>query len=326
MSFGLELILKVAVVAAIAPIMALALTIIEIKGSAYMQRRPGPLHVGLRGFIFPIAEVIKFIQKEDIVPSEADKTVFKMAPAYIFISVFGLFVVIPASPILIVRDLELGVFYLLAISSVSTIGVLTAGWSSANKYSMMGGLRAAAQLIAYELPLILAVIGVVIQAETMSLVGIVEAQKELGIPFIIAGQGVAFLIFMVAATAEMMRVPFDMPIGESELVSGFLTEYSGIRFLLFYISEYINLFVMCAIASTLFLGGYHMPFLPSEWVNFYGPLVLIGKTFALASVLILIRWSFPRFREDQLQNIAWKILIPISLVNILITSVMKVVL
>ena len=326
MSFGLELILKVAVVAAIAPIMALALTIIEIKGSAYMQRRPGPLHVGLRGFIFPIAEVIKFIQKEDIVPSQADKTVFKMAPAYIFISVFGLFVVIPASPILIVRDLELGVFYLLAISSVSTIGVLTAGWSSANKYSMMGGLRAAAQLIAYELPLILAVIGVVIQAETMSLVGIVEAQKELGIPFIIAGQGVAFLIFMVAATAEMMRVPFDMPIGESELVSGFLTEYSGIRFLLFYISEYINLFVMCAIASTLFLGGYHMPFLPSEWVNFYGPLVLIGKTFALASVLILIRWSFPRFREDQLQNIAWKILIPISLVNILITSVMKVVL
>jgi len=326
MSFGLELIIKIATVAAIAPAMALALTIIEIKGSAYMQRRPGPLHVGLRGFIFPIAEVIKFIQKEDIIPTQADKSVFKMAPAYIFISVFGLFVVIPASPTLIVRDLELGVFYFLAISSLSTIGVLTAGWSSANKYSMMGGLRAAGQLIAYELPLILAVIGVVIQAETMSLVGIVEAQKELGLPFIIAGQGVAFLIFMVAATAEMMRVPFDMPIGESELVSGFLTEYSGIRFLLFYISEYINLFVMCAIASTLFLGGYHIPFVPEEWVNFYGPLVLISKTFALASVLILIRWSFPRFREDQLQNIAWKILIPVSLVNILVTSVMKVVL
>ena len=326
MSFGLELIIKIATVAAIAPAMALALTIIEIKGSAYMQRRPGPLHVGLRGFIFPIAEVIKFIQKEDIIPTQADKSVFKMAPAYIFISVFGLFVVIPASPTLIVRDLELGVFYFLAISSLSTIGVLTAGWSSANKYSMMGGLRAAGQLIAYELPLILAVIGVVIQAETMSLVGIVEAQKELGLPFIIAGQGVAFLIFMVAATAEMMRVPFDMPIGESELVSGFLTEYSGIRFLLFYISEYINLFVMCAIASTLFLGGYHIPFLPEEWVNFYGPVVLISKTFALASVLILIRWSFPRFREDQLQNIAWKILIPVSLVNILVTAVMKVVL
>ena len=326
MSFGLELGIKIAVVAAIAPAMALALTIIEIKGSAYMQRRPGPLHVGLRGLIFPIAEVLKFIQKEDIVPTKADKTVFKMAPAYIFVSVFGLFVIIPASPTLIVRDLELGVFYLLAISSLSTIGVLTAGWSSANKYSMMGGLRAAAQLIAYELPLILAVIGVVIQAETMSLVGIVEAQKEWGVPFVVAGQGLAFLIFMVAATAEMMRVPFDMPIGESELVSGFLTEYSGIRFLLFYISEYINLFVMCAIASTLFLGGYHIPLLPVEWVNFYGPLVLITKTFALAAVLILIRWSFPRFREDQLQSLAWKILIPLSLLNILVTSVMKVVL
>ncbi len=326
MSFGLELGIKIAVVAAIAPAMALALTIIEIKGSAYMQRRPGPLHVGLRGLIFPIAEVLKLIQKEDIVPTKADKTVFKMAPAYIFVSVFGLFVIIPASPTLIVRDLELGVFYLLAISSLSTIGVLTAGWSSANKYSMMGGLRAAAQLIAYELPLILAVIGVVIQAETMSLVGIVEAQKEWGVPFVIAGQGLAFLIFMVAATAEMMRVPFDMPIGESELVSGFLTEYSGIRFLLFYISEYINLFVMCAIASTLFLGGYHIPLLPVEWVNFYGPIVLITKTFALAAVLILIRWSFPRFREDQLQSLAWKILIPLSLLNILVTSVMKVVL
>ncbi|RZP25811.1 MAG: NADH-quinone oxidoreductase subunit H [Candidatus Actinomarinales bacterium] len=325
MSFGLELAIKVGVIAAIAPAMALALTIIEIKGSAYMQRRPGPLHVGLRGLIFPIAEVIKFIQKEDIIPTKADKSVFKWAPAYIFISVFGLFVIIPASPTLIVRDLELGVFYLMAISSFSTIGVLTAGWSSANKYSMMGGLRAAAQLIAYELPLILAVIGVVIQAETMSLVGIVEAQKEWGVPFVIAGQGVAFVIFMVAATAEMMRVPFDMPIGESELVSGFLTEYSGIRFLLFYISEYINLFVMCAIASTLFLGGYHIPLLPVEWVNFYGPLVLIGKTFALAAILILIRWSFPRFREDQLQNIAWKILIPLSLANILVTAVMKVV-
>jgi len=324
-SFGLELAIKVGVIAAIAPAMALALTIIEIKGSAYMQRRPGPLHVGLRGLIFPIAEVLKFIQKEDIIPTQADKSVFKWAPAYIFISVFGLFVIIPASPTLIVRDLELGVFYLMAISSLSTIGVLTAGWSSANKYSMMGGLRAAAQLIAYELPLILAVVGVVIQAETMSLVGIVEAQKEWGVPFVIAGQGIAFLIFMVAATAEMMRVPFDMPIGESELVSGFLTEYSGIRFLLFYISEYINLFVICAIASTLFLGGYHIPFLPLEWVNFYGPLVLIGKTFTLAAILILIRWSFPRFREDQLQNIAWKILIPLSLANILVTSIMKVV-
>ena len=290
-----------------------------------MQRRPGPLHVGLRGLIFPLAEVIKFIQKEDIIPTKVDKTIFKLAPAFVLFSVFGLFVVVPISPTLVVVDLNLGVFYLLAISTLSTLGVLIAGWSSANKYSLMGGLRAAGQLIAYELPLILAVVGVVIQAETMSLVGIVEKQIEWGLPFVIAGQGIAFLIFMIAATAEMMRVPFDMPIGESELVMGFMTEYSGIRFLIFYIAEYINMFVMCAIASTLFLGGYHIPLLPVEWVNFYGPVSVLTKTLLLGFILVLVRWSFPRFREDQLQNIAWKILIPLSLLNILITSVMKVV-
>ena len=325
MSFGSEILLKVGVVLAFALNGAVIFTLMDVKASAWMQRRPGPLHVGLRGLIFPLAEVIKFIQKEDIIPTKVDKTIFKLAPAFVLFSVFGLFVVVPISPTLVVVDLNLGVFYLLAISTLSTLGVLIAGWSSANKYSLMGGLRAAGQLIAYELPLILAVVGVVIQAETMSLVGIVEKQIEWGVPFVIAGQGIAFLIFMIAATAEMMRVPFDMPIGESELVMGFMTEYSGIRFLIFYIAEYINMFVMCAIASTLFLGGYHIPLLPVEWVNFYGPVSVLTKTLLLGFILVLVRWSFPRFREDQLQNIAWKILIPLSLLNILITSVMKVV-
>ena len=325
MSFGSEILLKIGVVLAFALNGAVIFTLMDVKASAWMQRRPGPLHVGLRGLIFPLAEVIKFIQKEDIIPTKVDKTIFKLAPAFVLFSVFGLFVVVPISPTLVVVDLNLGVFYLLAISTLSTLGVLIAGWSSANKYSLMGGLRAAGQLIAYELPLILAVVGVVIQAETMSLVGIVEKQIEWGLPFVIAGQGIAFLIFMIAATAEMMRVPFDMPIGESELVMGFMTEYSGIRFLIFYIAEYINMFVMCAIASTLFLGGYHIPLLPVEWVNFYGPVSVLTKTLLLGFILVLVRWSFPRFREDQLQNIAWKILIPLSLLNILITSVMKVV-
>ena len=325
MSFGSEILLKVGVVLAFALNGAVIFTLMDVKASAWMQRRPGPLHVGLRGLIFPLAEVIKFIQKEDIIPTKVDKTIFKLAPAFVLFSVFGLFVVVPISPTLVVVDLNLGVFYLLAISTLSTLGVLIAGWSSANKYSLMGGLRAAGQLIAYELPLILAVVGVVNQAETMSLVGIVEKQIEWGLPFVIAGQGIAFLIFMIAATAEMMRVPFDMPIGESELVMGFMTEYSGIRFLIFYIAEYINMFVMCAIASTLFLGGYHIPLLPVEWVNFYGPVSVLTKTLLLGFILVLVRWSFPRFREDQLQNIAWKILIPLSLLNILITSVMKVV-
>ena len=325
MSFGTEILVKVGAVLAFALNGAIIFTLMDVKASAWMQRRPGPLHVGLRGLLFPLAEVIKFIQKEDIIPSKVDKTIFKLAPAFVLFSVFGLFVVVPISPTLVVVDLNLGVFYLLAISTLSTLGVLIAGWSSANKYSLMGGLRAAGQLIAYELPLILAVVGVVIQAETMSMVGIVEKQIEWGLPFAIAGQGIAFVIFMIAATAEMMRIPFDMPIGESELVMGFMTEYSGIRFLIFYIAEYINMFVMCAIAATIFLGGYHVPLLPVEWVNFYGPVVLLTKTLGLAFILVLVRWSFPRFREDQLQNIAWKILIPLSLLNIFVTSIMKVV-
>ncbi len=319
-----EVLIKVGWLALAALNGAVIFTIMDVKGASWMQRRPGPLHVGLRGFIFPLAEIIKFIQKEDIIPTEVDRPVFKWAPAYVVVSAVSLFAIVPLSPSLVIVDLELGVFFALAISSLSTIGVLTAGWSSANKYSLMGGLRAAGQLIAYELPLILAVVGVVIQAETMSLVGIVEKQIEWGVPFIFSGQIIAFLIFMVAATAEMMRVPFDMPIGESELVSGFMTEYSGIRFLIFYISEYMNMFIMCAIASTLFLGGYHIPLLPVEWVNFYGPISLLTKTFILGFILVAVRWSFPRFREDQLQNLAWKFLIPVSLLNILITAVMKV--
>jgi len=307
-----DVLIKVGFVALAALNGAVIFTIMDVKGSSWMQRRPGPLHVGLRGFIFPLAEILKFVQKEDIIPTDVDRPVFKWAPAYVVISVVALFAV--------------GVFFALAISSLSTIGVLTAGWSSANKFSLMGGLRAAGQLIAYELPLILAVVGVVIQAETMSLVGIVEKQIEWGVPFAFSGQIVAFLIFMVAATAEMMRVPFDMPIGESELTMGFMTEYSGIRFLIFYISEYMSMFVLCAIASTLFLGGYHLPFLPVEWVNIYGPISLITKTVILGFILVAVRWSFPRFREDQLQSLAWKFLIPASLLNILVTAILKVVL
>lgn len=321
-----DVLIKVGFVALAALNGAVIFTIMDVKGASWMQRRPGPLHVGLRGFIFPLAEILKFVQKEDIIPTEVDKPVFKWAPAYVVVSAVALFAVVPLSPTLVVADLELGVFFALAISSLSTIGVLTAGWSSANKFSLMGGLRAAGQLIAYELPLILAVVGVVIQAETMSLVGIVEKQIEWGVPFAFSGQIVAFLIFMVAATAEMMRVPFDMPIGESELTMGFMTEYSGIRFLIFYISEYMSMFVLCAIASTLFLGGYHLPFLPTEWVNIYGPISLITKTVILGFILVAVRWSFPRFREDQLQSLAWKILIPASLLNILVTAIMKVVL
>jgi NADH-quinone oxidoreductase subunit H len=200
-----------------------------------------------------------------------------------------------------------------------------AGWSSANKYSLMGGLRAAGQLIAYELPLVLAVIGSVILAGTMSMSGIVEAQIEAGYPYVIF-QFIGFGIFMIAALAELTRTPFDMPIAESELVMGYLTEYSGFRFLFFFLAEFANMFTMSAIAVTLFLGGYWLPGLSEDQLVYLGPIILIAKVFVLVFAMIWFRWTFPRFREDQLQSLAWKWLIPLALFNIMVTAVLKVVL
>jgi NADH-quinone oxidoreductase subunit H len=234
-------------------------------------------------------------------------------------------VVIPFGPSLIFRDLDVGVFYALAISSLSTIGILMAGWSSANKYSLIGGLRAAGQLIAYELPLVLAVVGSVILAGTMSLQGIVQAQIDAGYPFVIF-QFVGFGIFMVASLAELSRIPFDMPIAESELVMGYLTEYSGFRFLFFFLAEFANMFTLSAIAATLFLGGYWLPGVPEDVLEFAGPIILIAKVFLLVFAMIWFRWTFPRFREDQLQRIAWVWLVPLAILNIVITALLKVML
>ncbi|MDF1597389.1 MAG: NADH-quinone oxidoreductase subunit NuoH [Acidimicrobiia bacterium] len=327
-NFWILLALKLAAIGALVPVSALIIGTAELKISAHMQSRIGPYFAGGRfGWAQLIADGIKFFQKEDIIPEDADRQVFRWAPALVLLSTVALFVVIPFSPTLIVRDLDLGVFYVLAISSISTIGVLMAGWSSANKYSLMGGLRAAGQLIAYELPLVLAVVGVVIQAGTMSMVGIVEAQASfevfgtITVPYV-AVQFVGFLVFMTAALAELSRIPFDLPVAESELVMGFVTEYTGFRFLFFFLGEYASMFSMSAIAATLFLGGYHFPGLdPAIW----GPVVLVVKIFFLAFLMIWFRWTFPRLREDQLQTFAWKWLIPVSLANIAVTGVFKVV-
>jgi NADH-quinone oxidoreductase subunit H len=246
-----------------------------------------------------------------------------VAPVLVLISTVALLVVIPFGPDLIFRDLSVGVFYALAISSLSTVGILMAGWSSANKYSLMGGLRAAGQLIAYELPLVLAVIGSVMLAGTMSMTGIVEAQIEAGYPYVIL-QFLGFGVFMVAALAELTRIPFDMPIAESELVMGYLTEYSGFRFLFFFLAEFANMFSLSAIAATLFLGGYWLPGIPEDVLAYAGPAILIGKTFLLVFIMIWFRWTFPRFREDQLQSLSWKWLVPIALANILLTGAFKV--
>jgi NADH-quinone oxidoreductase subunit H len=220
------------------------------------------------------------------------------------------------------------------------LGILIAGWSSANKYSLLGGLRAAGQLIAYELPMVLAVIGVVIQAGTMNLQGIVVRQNAgsmfgwdgLGNPYVLT-QFIGFVVFMIAVQAELTQAPFDMPIAESELVSGYMTEYSGFRFLIFFIAEFATVGVFTLIASVLFLGGWGIPFSwfgwdsmdeIDNWMNVIGPVIMVTKMLALSFLIMWVRFSYPRLREDQLQRFAWKVLIPVSLVNIMVTAVLKV--
>lgn len=324
--------LKVLIVALVVPGVSLVIIFAELKISAHMQSRIGPYFAGGRwGWAQPLADGLKFMQKEDLVPRDADRPVFKIAPMVVLAGTLAVFLIVPFSPSLVVRNLDLGVFYALAAGSIATVGVLMAGWSSANKYSLMGGLRAAAQLIAYELPMVLAVIGVVIQAGTMSMVGIVEAQAApffhigdtaIHLPYVFQGQVVGFGIFLIAMLAELSRTPFDMPIAESELVMGYLTEYSGIRFTMFFLGEYAGMFAWSAIASTLFLGGYYFPGLDS---GTFGPIILMLKVGFLVFVMIWFRWTFPRLREDQLQSLAWKWLIPLSLLNIAVTATLKVV-
>jgi NADH-quinone oxidoreductase subunit H len=310
------------------------------KMMSFMQSRLGPMEAGPQGSLQLFAEVGKWLQKEDIQPTNADKPVFKMAPIIVLMSTFLLVVVVPFGPDAWFTDLETGIFYALAVSSISVLGILMAGWSSANKYSLLGGLRAAGQLIAYELPMVLAVMGVVIQAGTMNLQQIVVAQNAgsifgintFGNPYVIT-QFVGFIVFMIAIQAELTQAPFDMPIAESELVSGYMTEYSGFRFLIFFIGEFATAGVFAMIASTLFLGGWGVPFSwfgwtsmdsVSNWMNIVGPLIVFTKMMVLTFLIMWVRFTYPRFREDQLQRFAWKILIPVSLANIMLTAVLKV--
>jgi NADH-quinone oxidoreductase subunit H len=304
------------------------------KMMSHMQSRLGPMEAGPHGSLQLVAEVGKFIQKEDIVPERADKTLFKLAPYLVVGSVLLVYIVVPFGPDMYFSNLDTGVFYALAVSSISVIGVLIAGWSSANKYSLMGGLRAAGQLIAYELPMVLAVVGVVIQAGTLNLQAIVGAQANgeifgfsgLGNPFLLT-QFIGFGIFLVATQAELAQAPFDMPVAESELVAGYMTEYSGMRFLLFFIGEFASAGAFAAVAATLFLGGWWLPGFDfdANVMNVVGPLVLLGKMMFVAFLIFWFRFTYPRFREDQLQTIAWKYLIPLSLLNIMATAVLKVV-
>ena len=305
------------------------------KFVSFMQSRLGPMEAGPYGSLQLLAEVGKWLQKEDVFTENADRFVFGLAPAVVLASTFLMFVVIPAGPDAVIADLGTGIYYVLAMSSVSVLGILMAGWASANKYALLGALRAAGQLIAYELPLVLAVLGVVIQAGSLNLQDIVAAQASgsifgwdgIGSPFVLT-QGLAFLIFLIAVQAELTQTPFDMPIAESELVAGYQVEYTGIRFLVYFISEFATAVGFAAVASTLFLGGWALPTswgLSSTTMNVVGPLIVATKAVLLVGVVFWTRFSLPRFREDQLQRLAWKFLIPLALANIVVTGVLKVV-
>ena len=344
-SFLLSAILKIAVVLAVFFVVPLVVGYMEHKAMGFQQARLGPMEAGPFGTLQLVADGIKFIQKEDLIPSAADKWVFAIAPGVALVPAILIFLVLPLGPGIWGVDFELGLFYALAVGSVTTLGILMGGWASANKFSLFGGLRAAAQLIAYELPLILAGIAVALQAGTLSLVGIVEAQAN----FMIAGtdinlwfvvpQIVGFGIFFISAMAELSRPPFDMPIGDSELVFGYMTEYSGIKFAMFLLTEYGGMIAMSALMVVLYLGGWQLlPGVPlpgcegASGLFDCGPLgtllgvgVTLAKIMALVFVMVWARVAYPRLREDQLQRISWLVLVPLSLLNLAVVTVFKVV-
>ena len=315
-NFWVVLVVKAAVVLVFFLVAPLLVGYMEHKVLAHMQARLGPMYAGrFHGWAQLVADGAKFIQKEDVIPAAADRWVFSLAPAVALIPYIVLFVVVPFSNTIYAENLDIGIFFVMAIGSVNVIGVLMAGWSSANKFSLIGALRAAAQLIAYELPLVLAAASVVMQAGTLSLIGITEAQDRY---WFVLTQPLGFFIFMVASLAELTRPPFDMPIADSEIIFGAYTEYTGLKFAFFLLTEYGGIVALSAIASILFLGGYR------GFLGIPDPLWMAGKIGALSFVVIWLRATYPRLREDQLQRFSWLALIPLALLQILVVGFVKV--
>jgi NADH-quinone oxidoreductase subunit H len=304
-------------------LMALAvlfLVWLERKISAHIQDRLGPMYVGgWHGWAQTIADAIKLLLKEDIVPTSSDRVLFKMAPFIVFLGAFAAYVVVPFGASSFVTDLNIGILYVVALGSLSVVGIIMAGWASNNKYSLYGGMRAAAQIISYEIPAALAIMTVIIPVGSLSMVDIVKAQDG-GIqnwflfrnPFTF----LAFFIYFISSLAEVNRTPFDIPEAESELVAGFHTEYSGMRFAFFFLAEYANMILVTCVSTTLFLGGWTQV-LPgnTQWIP--GPILFFLKAFVIIFIQMWVRWSVPRLRVDQLMYLSWKVLLPISFVLLL---------
>jgi NADH-quinone oxidoreductase subunit H len=290
----------------------------EHKVMAHMQGRLGPMYAGAyHGWAQLIADGVKFVQKEDVVPADADRPVFRIAPIVALLPYLVAMLFIPLGPHdgLVGQPLDVGLFVVLAVVGVGVVAVLMAAWSSANKYSLLGGLRAAAQLLGYELPFVLAAASVAMAAGTLSLPGIVNAWR----PWWLLWQLPALVIFFVAGLAEIRRPPFDMPVADSELVFGYLTEYTGLRFAFFLLAEYAGIVVIAALTTVLFLGGWHGP-----WEAQLGWLWTLVKVFAVSFVIIWLRVSYPRLREDQLQRLCWLGLVPLALAQLVLTAAVRV--
>jgi NADH-quinone oxidoreductase subunit H len=309
------------------------LTYMERKFLARFQNRYGPNRAGPFGLLQPVADGVKLIFKEELIPTQADKLIFMAAPIITTVPALIILGVLPFGgvvnimgrevPLSIAGNLNVGVLYIAAITSISVYGIVLAGWSSNNKYATMGGIRSSAQMISYELALALSFVGPIMLAGSLSLADIVEEQMRIG--WFIIYQPIGFVIFLIAALAEINRAPFDMPEAEQELTAGYHVEYSGMKFALFMMTEYIKMIVVSAIAATLFLGGYHLPFVTDQpWGVWLGPFILIGKIILLLWGIIWVRATLPRVRYDQLMAMGWKVLLPIALFNVFLTSVIMV--
>ncbi|MHB1407688.1 MAG: NADH-quinone oxidoreductase subunit NuoH [Desulfitobacteriaceae bacterium] len=290
---------------------ALILILLERKIGGWASQRPGPNRLGPRGWFQTIADALKLLGKEDVTPAEADRFIFKIAPMIVFALPMMTLAVIPFGMGMVPIDLDLGIMYYLAISAISTLALLMAGWGSNSNYSMLGGMRAVAQMISYEIPLIFSLLGVVMITQTFSLSKIVEAQST--IPFVVI-QPIAFVIYFIAGIAEVNRAPFDLVEADQEIVAGPFTEYTGLRWGLFFLGEYGNMTAVAALITTMFLGGWQGPgFLP-------GIVWFFLKVGIIIFLMMWIRWTFPRMRIDHLMGLAWKVLLPLSLLNILLTG------
>jgi NADH-quinone oxidoreductase subunit H len=342
MDFAINYILipliKIAIILAIVPLLVAALTLAERKIIAFMQVRLGPMRVGPWGLLQPIADPIKLLLKEDIVPERADRWIFILAPVITLIPAFIVLAVIPIGPTitifgkqisLYVTDLNIGVLYVLSISSVGVLGIILGGWASNSKYPLLGALRSAAQMVSYEVALGFSIIGVLMLAGTMSLVNIVEAQRNAGFWYVFL-QPIGFILFFMCGVAETNRAPFDLPEAESELVAGFHTEYSGFRFSLFFLAEYANMITVSAMAVTLFWGGWLRPF-PNvsalAFLDFIPPVFwFVAKVIVFLYFYLWFRASWPRYRYDQLMKLGWQFLLPLSMANVIVTAILVLVL